>query len=66
MDPGSDAYRKGLRTGLLIIEADFETVKNTRQFKEILEAAKDDGEVMLRVYSSRTKMKQIVTVKFQD
>jgi serine protease Do len=64
VEPGSDAERKGLRPGLLIIEADFEPVKNTRQFREILEKARDDGQVTLRVSTGRVKL--IVTVKFEE
>ncbi|MFC1766090.1 Do family serine endopeptidase [Planctomycetota bacterium] len=61
---GSDAHRKGLRPGLLIIEAEFEPVKNTRQFKTLVEQAKDDGEIVLRIYTGRQKI--IVSVKFND
>jgi serine protease Do len=64
VESGSDAERKGLRPGLLIIEADFEPVKNTSQFYKILEEAKEDGQVTLRVSTGRVKL--IVTVKFGE
>jgi serine protease Do len=64
VEPGSDAERKGLQPGLLIIEADFEPVKNAKQFQEIVKAAKDEGEIILRVYTGQ--FKRIVTVKFND
>jgi serine protease Do len=64
VESGSDAEHKGLRPGLLIIEADFEPVKNTSQFYKILEEAKEDGQVTLRVSTGRVKL--IVTVKFSE
>lgn len=64
VEPGSDAERKRLQPGMLILEANFEPVKNTRQLNDILEEAKEDGEVTLRVYTGR--MKSLVTIKFVD
>jgi serine protease Do len=62
--PSSDAYRKGLRPDMLIIEAEFKPVKNTSQFKKLVEQAKEDGVIALRVHTGR--MKKIVSVKIED
>ncbi|MFC1766089.1 Do family serine endopeptidase [Planctomycetota bacterium] len=61
---GSDAYRKGLRPGMLIIEAEFELVKNAQQFKKLVEQVKSDEEIVLRVYNGRQK--NIVSIKRND
>lgn len=49
VEPGSEAYRKGLRAGMVILEVDQEPVDNTRKFMAAIRNAKGRGVVMLRV-----------------
>ncbi len=46
---GSEAYRKGIKEGLLITEADRKNIKNTRDFGEAVERARSNGQILLRV-----------------
>jgi serine protease Do len=52
---GSEASRKGIQAGMLIIEVDQEPVKNTKDFSKAIQQAKEKGVVLLRVTDGRAK-----------
>lgn len=49
VDPSSEAARKGIRPGYVVLEVDQEPISNTRQFYAAVRKAKDKGVIMLRV-----------------
>ncbi len=53
VDSGSDAYRKGIRTGTLIKEVNREIVRNTKQFNEEIKKAKEKGKALLLIKVER-------------
>jgi serine protease Do len=58
--PGSEAERKGIGRGLVIIEVNQEPVKNVKEFNAAVDRAKDKGVVMLRVTDGKNRL--IVTL----
>ncbi len=55
VEPGSQAARDGLSTGMLIIEINLKPVKNTRDFSDAMEKAKEKGRVILLVNDGQRK-----------
>jgi len=53
VESGSQAARKGLQRGMLIIEVDKKPVKNTKEFKKALKEAAESGKVLLLVSDAR-------------
>ncbi|MHC4499511.1 MAG: Do family serine endopeptidase [Planctomycetota bacterium] len=53
VEPGSEAARKGITAGILIVEVDQQPVKNTKDFNEAIEKAAEKGRVMLLVTDGR-------------
>jgi len=50
---GSEAFRKGIREGVVITEVNRKTVKNTRDFQRVLEQTKDREHLLLRITNGR-------------
>jgi len=55
VEPGSRAAREGIETGMLIVEVNLTPVKNTREFDEAIEKAKEKGRVLLLVSDGRRR-----------
>ena len=53
VEPDSQAARKGITSGMLIIEVDREPIKNTKEFNEAVEKAARAGTVMLLINDGR-------------
>jgi len=63
VDSGSEAERKGIERGLVIIEVNQEPVKNVKEFNAAVDRAKDKGVVMLRVTDGKNRMIVTLNVK---
>jgi len=55
VEPGSRAAREGLEAGMIIVEVNLTPVKNTREFDEAIEKAKEKGRVLLLVSDGRRR-----------
>ena len=55
VEPDSIAAREGLSSGMLIVEVNLKPVKNTNEFNEAIEKAKEKGGVLLLVNDGRTR-----------
>jgi serine protease Do len=55
VDPGSEAARKGIEPGLVIIEVNQEPVKNVRDFNAAVQRSKEKGVVVMRVTDGNAK-----------
>jgi len=53
VEPGSEAARKGITSGMLITEVDRKTVRNTKDFNEAIEKATEAGKVLLLINDGR-------------
>jgi serine protease Do len=53
VEPGSPAARKGITSGMLIMEVDQEPVNNTKEFNEAVEKAAKTGKVLLLINDGR-------------
>ncbi|MHC4060187.1 MAG: DegQ family serine endoprotease [Planctomycetota bacterium] len=53
VEPGSEAARKGITPGILIVEVDQQPVKNTKDFNKAIDKAAEKGRVMLLVTDGR-------------
>ncbi|MDD5326727.1 MAG: DegQ family serine endoprotease [Phycisphaerae bacterium] len=53
VEPDSEAAQKGVKTGMLIMEVNRETVKNTKDFDSALEKASEAGKVLLLINDGR-------------
>ena len=53
VEADSQAAKKGITAGLLIMEVNKESVKNTKEFDEAIQKAKKDGSVLLLVNDGR-------------
>ncbi len=49
VEPGSEAYEKGIRRGALIREVDREPISSVREFKDAVRKAQSRGKVLLLV-----------------
>jgi len=49
VEPGSQAARKGITAGMLIMEVNRTQVKNTKEFNRAIEKAKEKGSVLLLI-----------------
>ena len=49
VEPGSQAARKGITAGMLIMEVNQTQVKNTKEFNEAIEKAREKGSVLLLI-----------------
>jgi serine protease Do len=64
VEPGSEAARKGIEPGLVILEVNRQPIKNVKEFNAAVQRAKDKGVVMLRVTDGNTR--PIVTLSLKD
>jgi serine protease Do len=64
VEPGSEAARKGIEPGLVILEVNRQPIKNVKEFNAAVQRAKDKGVVMLRVTDGNTR--PIVTLSIKD
>ena len=55
VDPGSQASREGIRSGMLILEVNLKPVKNTREFNDAVQEAKKKGSLVLLVSDGQRK-----------
>lgn len=55
VEPGSQASREGIRSGMLILEVNLKPVKNTREFNDAVQEAKKKGSLMLLVSDGQRK-----------
>ena len=53
VEPGLEADRKGITVGTLIIEVDRKPIKNTKDFNEAIENAREEGQTLLLVRNKR-------------
>ena len=53
VEPDSQAARKGIAAGMLIMEVDRKPVKNTKEFNKAIEEAVQEGKVMLLITDGR-------------
>jgi serine protease Do len=53
VEPGSEAARKGITSGMLIMEVDRKTVRNTKDFNKAIEKAAEAGKVMFLISDGR-------------
>lgn len=53
VEQGSEAQRKGIRAGMLILEVDKKNIKNTKDFDETVAEATKRGKVLLLVHDGR-------------
>ncbi|NQV33395.1 MAG: Do family serine endopeptidase [Phycisphaeraceae bacterium] len=66
VENGSEAERKGLVAGMLILEVNRETVKSVKQFNKILADAEEKGKTSILFYVTDGASKDIITVKIPD
>jgi len=55
VEPGSRAAREGIKTGMLIVEVNLKPVKDTNEFNEAIEKAREKGNVQLLVNDGRNR-----------
>lgn len=53
VEPGSPAARKGITSGMLIMEVDQKPINNTKEFSEAIEKAAKTGKVLLLINDGR-------------
>ena len=53
VEPGLEADRKGITVGALIIKVDRKPIKNTKDFSEAIEKAREQGQTLLLIRSER-------------
>ncbi len=53
VEPGSEAARKGITTGMLIMEVDRKPVKNTKDFYKAIEKATETAKILLLINDGR-------------
>ena len=53
VEPGSEAARKGITAGMLIMEVDRKPVRNTKDFDKAIEKATEAGKVLLLINDGR-------------
>ena len=53
VEPGSPAVRKGITSGMLIMEVDQKPINNTKEFSEAIEKAAKTGKVLLLINDGR-------------
>jgi serine protease Do len=66
VENGSEADRKGLVAGMLILEVNRETVESVKQFNKILEDAEENGKTSILLYLTDGSRKAMRTVKIPD
>jgi len=66
VENGSEADRKGLVAGMLILEVNRETVTSVRQFNRILSDAEENGKTSILLYLTDGSRKAMRTVRIPD
>ncbi len=56
VEPGSEAARKGIKPGMLIMEVDQKPVRNTRDFDQAIGKAAEAGKVLLLINDGRFRL----------
>jgi len=66
VENGSEADRKGLRAGMLILELDRQAVESVRQFSKLLAEAAEEGKNSVLLYVTDGSRKAMIPVKIPD
>ena len=66
VDNGSEADRKGLRAGMLILEVNRETVDSVRNFNKLMEDVAEEGKSTVLLYVTDGSRKAMIPVKIPD
>jgi serine protease Do len=63
---GSEADRKGLRAGMLILEVNRQVVESKREFNTLLDEAAEEGKSTILLYVTDGSRKAMIPVKIPD
>ncbi|MCP4450730.1 MAG: PDZ domain-containing protein, partial [Planctomycetes bacterium] len=66
VDNGSEADRKGLRAGMLILEVNRQAVESVRQFNELMDEMAEEGKRTVLLYVTDGSRKAMIPVKIPD
>jgi serine protease Do len=66
VENGSEADRKGLSAGMLIMEVNRKAVESVRQFENLLDEAVKDGKTSILLYVTDGSRKAMIPVKIPD
>ena len=66
VENGSEADRKGLRAGMLILEVNRQTVDSVRQFNKLMDEMAEEGKSTVLLYVTDGSRKAMIPVKIPD